>query len=374
MPPARRPHMTLIVGSGRDLVRVAPLYRELRRRGNAGLALVLTGQERDADLMSGYFRGLTLPQPDGLLEPGVGTRSEQAARTFAAVETFLRHDPTDLVVLQGGSDLMLACAVICRQQGIALAQLEAGLRSPGRSENLIGEVVDHLCDYWFAPFPQAAEALAGEGLAPERILQPGNLMLDTLHACREAAAARTWETLDLREEFGAVLLSSPRMLDNPMNLRKIAEAIAALSDDIPIAFPLSPEARRRLGMWRLDEELKPSADLHLPDARGFVDTFALIGHALFVITDAPDLQDQASFVGVPCLTVAEATDRPVTVEQGTNLVIGPDTAAIVKHCEAILEGRRKQGALPEDDGQVAGRIADSLEQFLASARGQREIS
>jgi len=370
MAPVHRPHITIIVGSGRDLVRAAPLYRELRRRGRTGLSLVLTGQERDADLMSGYFRGLALPQPDGLLEPGVGTRPEQTARIFAACETFLRHSPTDLMALQGAADSILACAVIGRRQGLTLAQLEGGLRRARREPGgMIGEVVDHLCDCWFAPWGQAAEALIGEGLPAECVRQRGNLMIDTLHAYREPAAAAAWDAVEVGQEaFGLVVVTGSRTLDNPINLRKIAEVIAACANDVPIVFPLTPEGRRRLAMWHLDEEIHPSGDLFLPDAKGFLDTYGLIGRAIFLITDSPDLQDQASYMGVPCLTLADATDRLVTLERGTNLLVGTDAQALVSHCQAILEGRRKRADLPDDwDGRAAGRIADDLDEMAASA-------
>lgn len=370
-------HLTMIVGSGRDLVRAAPLYRELRRRDTMRVALVLTGQERDADLMSGYFRGLALPQPDGLLEPGGGTRTEQTGRTFAACEMFLRHSPTQLVVLQGSTDAMIACAVVCKHHGLPLVRLEAGLRGQDRQlpEDVVCEVVDHLCDHWFAPWRQAAEALEAESLPADRIAQPGNLMVDTLQAYRaDAAATPFWDDLALgREEFGLVALTTPRILTNPTNLRKVVDAVAALARDIALVLPITPEARRRLTNWNLDDHLNALPDLRMPDARGFLDTFGLIGRALLLVTDSGDLQDQASFLGVPCLCVAETSDRPVTLAQGTNTLVGPDTAAIVGYCQAILEGRRKRPALPDDwDGQAAGRIAQALEEVVGSAaRPQR---
>jgi len=370
---AGNPQVTMIVGSGRDLIRATPLYRALRARGQVGLSLVLTGHERDADLASWYFRGLAPPQPDGLLEPGGGTRTERTARILAACETFLRHRPTDLVVLQGASDAILSCAVVCKQQGLAVAHLEAGLRSPGRAtDSAVCEVVDDLSDCWSAPWPQAAAALAEEGHPPERILDCGNLMVDTLAAYREAAEAVSWEGLEQGEEYGVMAIGGSPILDNPINLRKMAQAAEALAEDVRLVCPLGPDARRRLEMWNLKEALEGAGDILLPDAKGFLDTFGLVGRALFVITDSGDLQDQASFLDVPCVTVAESTDRLITLERGTNVVVGRDAAALVGECEAVLEGRRRRSDLPAEwDGQAAGRIAHALEDAARRAAEKR---
>ncbi len=324
--------------------------------------LVHTGQHYDERMSAIFFRDLGLPRPDEYLGVGPGSHAEQTARVMLAFEGVVQRERPDWVIVVGDVNSTVACALVCAKLGVRLAHVEAGLRSWDRTmpEEINRLVTDQLADLLFTHSPDADRNLLREGLPPERIVRAGNVMIDSLIAALPAAErSDVLERLGLRaREYGVVTLHRPANVDDEATLAGIVGALGQIASQLPLVWPVHPRAAgsvRRLG--------GAIAGLHLIEPEGYVDFLRLTRDARLVLTDSGGLQEETSYWGVPCLTLRPNTERPVTIELGSNVLVGNDPDAIVHMARATLGRPMPEPARIEGwDGHAAERIVEALNQ------------
>jgi UDP-N-acetylglucosamine 2-epimerase (non-hydrolysing) len=352
-----------IVGARPNFMKMAPLITAIQRRPrDAQQILVHTGQHYDEAMSASFFRDLGMPAPDLNLEVGSGTHAEQTARVMLAFEPLLLEQQPDWVIVVGDVNSTLACALVASKLNIRVAHVEAGLRSFDRAmpEEVNRILTDQLADLLLTPSADADANLLREGIAPERIVRVGNVMIDTLRQQAERAqASRILQELEVApHSFGVVTLHRPANVDEPETLRGIVGALSEIARTLPLVFPAHPRTQARLREFGL---ALPEQVLVI-EPLGYLDFLALWRNAKLVLTDSGGLQEETTALGVPCLTLRENTERPITVEQGTNRLVGRDPATIKQTAFAVLSGELKlAGRVPELwDGRTAERIVDAL--------------
>ncbi len=362
----------LAVGARPNFMKAAPLVEALNAAG-AKVHLVHTGQHHDADMSDVFFRDLGLPAPDVFLGVGSGTHAVQTAQIMLRFEPVLLERRPDLVLVVGDVNSTLACSLVAAKLGISLAHVEAGLRSFDRRmpEEINRVLVDDLADLLFTPSPDADENLARAGIPADRVHRVGNIMVDTLLAhLPRARALGTARRLGLaRRGYGAVTLHRPSNVDEPERLREVVEALNDIAAAIPLLFPVHPRTRQGLRAAGLEGAAARPA-LRLLPPLSYLEFIDLLDGAALAITDSGGIQEETTVLGVPCLTLRENTERPITVTEGTNIVVGTDPRALQPHVEAILAGGGKTGRMPALwDGRTAQRIAGILAGNLPAPRG-----
>jgi len=311
-----------------------------------------------------FFRDLELPEPEVYL--GVGSASH-AAQTAAIMERFepvvLRGQP-DWVLVVGDVNSTLACALVCAKLGVKIAHVEAGLRSRDRTmpEEINRVLTDQVADLLFTPSADADENLLAEGIQPERIRLVGNVMIDSLlrHLPR-AQQSTIRQDLQLGE-YAVVTLHRPSNVDDPETLQRILTALEKISSRIPVVFPVHPRTRKTINDLRAAARFQSGGNaFSLIDPLGYLDFLNLYSNARLVLTDSGGIQEETSFLGIPCLTLRENTERPITVTSGTNTVVGTDPAKILDTAFAALDQTAKKAvSIPLWDGHAAERILDAL--------------
>ncbi len=356
-----------VVGARPNFMKVAPLLEALRRRGMAQ-RLVHTGQHFDEKMSGVFFSELGLPRPDEDLGVGSGSHGEQTGRVMIAFERCLldRAPRPDLVVVPGDVNSTLAAGLVAAKLGIPVAHLEAGLRSFDRAmpEELNRVAVDHLSDLLLTPSPDADENLAREGIPASRIARVGNLMIDTLRVHLAAARARRVpEALGLAPGgYAVVTLHRPSNVDEPAVLGRLLGALAEVAAALPVVFPVHPRTRARIAAAGLERE---AAALRLVEPLGYLEFLSLTSAARLVLTDSGGLQEESTALGIPCLTLRENTERPITVTEGTNEVVGTDPERILRAARRALDAAPPQGRVPALwDGRAGERAADAVCAFL----------
>ncbi|HZS12385.1 MAG TPA: UDP-N-acetylglucosamine 2-epimerase (non-hydrolyzing), partial [Nitrospirales bacterium] len=345
----------------------------LRVRDWADVMLVHTGQHYDVRMSQLFFDELGLPRPDIDLHVGSASHGEQTAQVLLRLEPVLQAERPDLVIVFGDVNSTLAAALAAAKLGIAVTHVEAGLRSFDRAmpEELNRIVTDHLSDVLFTTERSARGNLLREGLVDERIHFVGNVMVDTLlkHRARAAALCAS-QTLGLPPRgYGLLTLHRPSNVDEPATLHAILDAVQTIAEDLPIVFPCHVRTRDRLnGMGALPGighgGSRPGVLLLEP--LGYLEFLSLMNDARLVLTDSGGIQEETTVLGVPCLTLRENTERPVTIEQGTNMLVGNSKDRIVGAARDVLMGRVSPGRIPELwDGHAAERIVSVLERQFA---------
>jgi UDP-N-acetylglucosamine 2-epimerase (non-hydrolysing) len=349
-----------VVGARPNFMKVAPIVRAMESNPHFAPRLVHTGQHYDAAMSRVFFDELGLPAPDLHLGVGSASHAVQTARILIAFEQVLVDEAPDLVLVVGDVNSTLACALAAAKLRIPVAHVEAGLRSRNLAmpEELNRLLTDRISTYLLTPSPDADQNLLAEGHDPARIHRVGNVMIDTLLAHRRQAETHSQVLSALAIEPGsyAVLtLHRPETVDRPERLAAALEAVARVAGEIPIVYPVHPRTRRLLDPAALDQ------DLRLLEPLGYLDFLKLMDHACFVLTDSGGIQEETTVLGVPCLTLREETERPITVAEGTNTVVGLDAELIVAESSRIIRGEGKQGRVPEFwDGRAAERIVEVL--------------
>jgi UDP-N-acetylglucosamine 2-epimerase (non-hydrolysing) len=360
------PAIVFVAGARPNFMKVAPLLRAFRARPDAlPCRLVHTGQHYDPAMSSVFFRDLDIPEPDAHLDVGSGRHGAQTGRILAAFEEYLLAAPTTRgVVVVGDVNSTVACTLAAVKLGIPVAHVEAGLRSFDRSmpEEINRLLTDAIADVLLVSEPSGEENLRREGIAEERIRSVGNVMIDSV--VRELPAARR---LGMRERLGVDGLFALATLHRPSNvddLAKISQVCAFLervASGLTVVFPVHPRTEKRLREFGLFEKLRANPRVRCLPPLGYHENLAAMSEAAVVITDSGGIQEETSFLGVPCLTMRETTERPVTVALGTNTIVGHDWDRAEALIADVREGRYKKGQpIPLWDGHAAERVADIL--------------
>jgi UDP-N-acetylglucosamine 2-epimerase (non-hydrolysing) len=358
-----------VVGARPNLMKVAPLMEAYAGRPGIEALLVHTGQHYDANMSELFFRQLGIPEPDLNLGVGSGSHAIQTAEIMKAFEPVLLEHRPDAVLVVGDVNSTIACGLVAVKLGIALVHVEAGLRSFDRSmpEEINRILTDAISSLLFCTEPSGPRNLRREGIADEKIHLVGNVMIDTLmkHRAR-AEASGILRTLCLEPGGYAVLtLHRPSNVDDPAVLAGILSALEVVAREMPLVFPAHPRTRERLRSFGLDGRLARLPGLRMIDPAGYLDFLKLMSSAKLVLTDSGGIQEETTILRVPCLTLRENTERPITVELGTNQLVGNDPDRILSAYRKVIEGSGPPGQLPPGwDGQAAGRIVDVLERAL----------
>ena len=368
-----------IVGARPNFMKAAPIHKAIAERGRLVQVLVHTGQHYDVKMSDVFFTDLGMAPPDVSLGIGSGSHAEQTARTMIELEkVFLREKP-DLVSVVGDVNSTLAGALVASKMGIRISHVEAGLRSfdPRMPEEINRIVTDRLAELLLTPSPDADANLLKEGVDPSRIHLVGNVMIDTLLASKaRAEKLSTLAELGLTPGGYAVCtLHRASNVDDPKVLGGLLSSLAHVSTRGPVVFPVHPRTRKMLADHGLSGTLERAPGLRLVEPMGYLEFLALTSQARLILTDSGGLQEESTALGVPCLTLRENTERPITVEQGTNLVVGTDPVRIREEADRALDGNGKKGRVPALwDGRTAERIAELYERVLGEGSGALRAS
>jgi UDP-N-acetylglucosamine 2-epimerase (non-hydrolysing) len=352
-----------VVGARPNFMKAAPVIDALKGKSGVKQILVHTGQHYDANMSEVFFHQLGMPEPDINLEVGSSTHAEQTAGIMTRIEKVLTAEKPDVVVVYGDVNSTVAVALVASKLLIPVAHVEAGLRSFDRTmpEEINRVLTDQISDFFFTPSVDGDRNLIREGIDPAKIHFVGNVMIDTL--VRLLPKAKKPELLVLDEkiidgEYILVTLHRPSNVDDPDTLKDIFRALSEVHKDKPVVFPIHPRTRKLLKALDLDAA---STGIHLIDPVGYLEFLFLQKNALCVITDSGGIQEETTYLGVPCLTVRENTERPVTVEMGTNVLVGRDMGLLKSELGKVLQGKFKKGSVPDKwDGKAGERIADVL--------------
>lgn len=354
-----------VVGARPNFMKIAPIIDEMRKHTEIAASLVHTGQHYDEKMSKLFFQDLGLPKPDVYLGVGSGGHGEQTGKIMIEFEKIIAANKPDLVVVVGDVNSTIACGLVAVKMGVKLVHVEAGLRSFDRAmpEEINRMLTDQISDYLFLTEREAKENLLREGVAEEKIHFVGNVMIDSLMKHREHAE-RSPILGDLKLEagrYGLITLHRPSNVDVKENLDNILSALFDIQRDLPLVFPVHPRTRKQMKLFGFDDKLAHAPNLMLTDPLGYLDFLKLMAHARLVITDSGGIQEETTVLGVPCITVRENTERPITVTEGTNVLIGMSRERILEESYKILEGNGKQGRKPELwDGRAAERIVEIL--------------
>jgi UDP-N-acetylglucosamine 2-epimerase (non-hydrolysing) len=354
-----------VVGARPNFMKVAPVVEAMRRREREfSPLLVHTGQHYDARMSDAFFRDLGLPEPDVHLGVGSGTHAQQTAAVMQLFEPVVVEHKPDWVLVVGDVNSTLACALVCAKLQVRVAHVEAGLRSRDRAmpEEINRLLTDQIADLLLTPSPDADANLLAENIPPSRIRFVGNVMIDSLYAQLDRAARSTVrEDLGVKgSDYAVVTLHRPSNVDERATLERVLSALERVGERLPVVFPAHPRTHARLqGFGLMDRACALAPRLRLIEPLGYLDFLRLMSGARLVLTDSGGLQEETTALGIPCLTLRENTERPVTVTHGTNRVVGTDADRIVGEAFDALDSTRAE-LPPLWDGQAADRILNAL--------------
>jgi UDP-N-acetylglucosamine 2-epimerase (non-hydrolysing) len=356
-----------IVGARPNFMKIAPIVAQLRSAGDAFESLLVhTGQHYDERLSKVFFDELGIPHPDVNLNVGSGSHAQQTAAIIAAFEPVLLEYRPDVLIVVGDVNSTLACALVASKLGVRVAHVEAGLRSYDRTmpEEINRLLTDQISDLLFTSEPGAEDNLRREGIDAAKIHFVGNVMIDTLLHHRERARqldvpARFGVT---RGAYGLLTLHRPSNVDDLDTFERLLEAIGAISREVPFIFPVHPRTRPMLDRSPVARALVSSGGLKPIDPLGYVDFLGLMEASRVLLTDSGGIQEETTILGVPCLTLRNNTERPVTITHGTNRLVGSDPAKIADAWQTVRNAPASQKVPPLWDGRTAGRIVEVLRQ------------
>ena len=358
------PRVLFVVGARPNFIKAAPLIRAMWQEGIA-CELVHTGQHYDQAMSEQFFRDLELPLPDVNLGVGSATHSAQTAQIMLAFEPVLVQRRPDLVLVVGDVNSTLAAALVAAKNGVPIGHVESGLRSFDRSmpEEINRILTDQVSDLLFTTCADADENLRREGIDPAKIHFVGNVMIDALNLHREkAASSGIRERLNLKGVPYAVLtLHRPNNVDSVSGWEGILRALREIQNTHAIVFPIHPRSLKNLKSLGLETALRTIPNLKTAEPLGYIDFIGLMMGARFILTDSGGIQEETTALGLPCLTLRENTERPITVTEGTNALVGSDPDRILAAVNSILDGKGPQGRIPRLwDGQASPRIVKVL--------------
>jgi UDP-N-acetylglucosamine 2-epimerase (non-hydrolysing) len=361
--PTTKQRVHLIAAARPNFMKIAPLYHALKREGWCEVAVVHTGQHYDPNMSDAFFRDLRLPTPDFHLEVGSGSHAEQTGGVMIAYEKVAVQARPHWIVVVGDVNSTAACAMVGAKLGIPVVHLEAGLRSGDRRmpEEINRLVTDSISDVYWTPSPDADAHLLREGVDPARIDFVGNIMIDSYEMQRsaiEASGARARLGLAGRA-YGVVTLHRPSNVDSRDALAALVAQLVSVAEVLPLVFAVHPRTRKRLEEFGLLATLDGHESIRLTEPLGYIEFMNVVSGARAVITDSGGVQEETTYLGIPCLTLRENTERPVTVTEGSNRLVKP--AELRTHVDAALSGSWKTGSRPAKwDGAAADRCVAAL--------------
>lgn len=360
----------LIAAARPNFMKVAPLFHALHDEPWCRLRLVHTGQHYDKNMSDAFFSDLGLPSPDLHLGVGSGSHAEQTASVMIAYDRACEADRPDLVVVVGDVNPTVACALVGAKLHIPVAHLEAGLRSGDRDmpEEINRLVTDTLADILWTPSPDADEHLAAEGVAPEKVTRVGNIMIDSYELMRERIeASGERQRLGLeKQEYAVLTLHRPSNVDAVGPLTSLVNQLKNVAARLPLVFPVHPRTRKNLETFGLWKELAASPGVHLTEPLGYVDFMNLVCGARLAITDSGGIQEETTYLDIPCLTLRTTTERPITITEGSNRLV--TAANLETTVNEVLEGHWTHGRKPDLwDGQTATRVVADIRRRLLVA-------
>lgn len=370
-----QPKILCVVGARPNFMKIAPLISAFRSGPvHIDAPLVHTGQHYDAAMKSSFFDQLGIPEPDIDLEVGSGSHSAQTAEIMRRFETVLDAQSPDAILVVGDVNSTIACALVAAKKGIPVIHVEAGLRSydRGMPEEINRVLTDQISDLLFITEAGARDNLLREGVADDRIYFVGNVMIDTLLANLERAIApgiTLKETgasgvLESPNGYGVVTMHRPSNVDNATILRRLLSTLREISRQVPLVFTIHPRTQARMQDMGYVDIIDTPGIVKMPPL-GYLHLLGLMAQAKLVLTDSGGLQEETTALGVPCITLRENTERPITVEQGTNTIVGSDSAQIEAAVNDVLSTGGKRGRIPELwDGKTAGRIKQHILEWL----------
>lgn len=345
-----------VVGARPNFVKLAPVVRALRAYDSVEQRIVHTGQHYDVSMSDIFFQQLEMPCPDVNLEVGSGTHSKQTAEIMIRLEPMLLDSKPDFVLVYGDVNSTVAAAIVCAKLGIRIAHVEAGLRSFDRTmpEEINRLVTDQLADILFTPSEDGDHNLQREGIPAGKVFRVGNVMIDSL--LRLLPAARRVHHDGLPDRYALVTLHRPSNVDDAVNLKEILTSLLEVNRDLAVVFPAHPRTRQRIASFGLN-----AGQIRVLDPLPYIEFLSLQMRASVVITDSGGIQEETTYLGVPCLTMRENTERPITVSLGTNTLVGRDRNKLQTELSKLLRGEGKKGTIPPLwDGQTGERIAEVL--------------
>jgi UDP-N-acetylglucosamine 2-epimerase (non-hydrolysing) len=345
-----------IVGARPNFMKVAPVLNALQARKNVAQTLVHTGQHYDVNMSDVFFQQLGIPAPDVNLAVGSGSHAKQTAEIMIQLEPVVLESQPDIVLVYGDVNSTVATVLVCAKLGVQIGHVEAGLRSFDRTmpEEINRLVTDQLADMLFTPSEDGDDNLLREGIPEEKIFRVGNVMIDSL--VRLLPMAQKTKIDGLPERYALVTLHRPANVDDNVRLKGILESLLEVNRDLAVVFPAHPRTRKRISDFGLN-----AGQLLLLDPLPYVDFLGLQSRATVVITDSGGIQEESTYLGVPCLTVRENTERPITITMGTNVLVGRDREKLRTELSRVLGGKAKKGTVPPLwDGHAGERIADIL--------------
>lgn len=356
-----------IVGARPNFVKIGPVLRALARRAHFVPRLIHTGQHYDVSMSRGFFEDLEIPEPDRHLEVGSGTHAAQTARIMERYEPVLREERPALVLVVGDVNSTLACSLVAVKLGVTVAHVEAGLRSFDRTmpEEINRILTDAIADHLFITCRDAETNLRAEGVAAERIHFVGNVMIDALlESLPLAAARRTPERFALAPgAYAVATIHRPSNVDDAPGLERVIEALRGVAAQLPVVFPVHPRTEARAGELGMAEALRRVPRLILTPPLRYLEFQDLMRQARLVLTDSGGIQEETTVLGIPCLTLRPNTERPITVTQGTNRIVGTDPPAVIAAAREALATPppAHPPAIEYWDGHAAERIAAVLD-------------
>ncbi|MDH3456655.1 MAG: UDP-N-acetylglucosamine 2-epimerase (non-hydrolyzing) [Gemmatimonadota bacterium] len=355
-----------VVGARPNFMKLAPLARSLSKRGGVKHVIVHTGQHYDVEMSASFFCDLGIPEPDVNLEVGSGSHAQQTAQIMGRIETVLLEQRPDVILVYGDVNSTVAAALVASKLGVKVGHVEAGLRSRDWSmpEEINRVVTDRLANLLFTPSRDGNDNLRAEGVPNGRIHFVGNIMIDSVtYVLPKARQLNTSERYALTDrEYVVVTLHRPSNVDSADTLGELLRALEQIGNDYPVLFPVHPRTKQRMAQFAL--EPPENSGVRLLEPIGYLEMLSLVDRAGLVITDSGGLQEETSFLGVPCLTARPNTERPVTIALGTNELVPSQCGPIVEAARKRFGAVREGAVIELWDGHAAERIADILERSV----------
>ncbi|RMH60520.1 MAG: UDP-N-acetylglucosamine 2-epimerase (non-hydrolyzing) [Calditrichaeota bacterium] len=358
-----------VVGARPNFMKIAPIQRVMNATEGMEPFLVHTGQHYDERMSKFFFDDLQLPQPDVYLNIGSASHAVQTAKIMIEFEQVLLKEKPDAVLVVGDVNSTAACSIVASKMGVKIIHVEAGLRSfdRGMPEEINRILTDSISDLLFVTEESGLRHLKSEGIADEKVHLVGNVMIDSLIFFKEKAAQSTvLQDLDLEKDaYALITLHRPSNVDDPVVFERLINTFEKIEKELKLVFPIHPRSRKRISEFGLEERVAAMPNLKLLDPLGYLDFMHLMHNARVLLTDSGGIQEETTYLGIPCITMRENTERPVTIDVGTNVLVGSDTDKIYTEFKKVINGQAKKGEIPPLwDGHAAERIVEIIKNTI----------